>query len=81
LSVPAFETYAYSASKAALHHMTRVLAVRLGSQHITVNAIAAGPFESKMMKATLEKFKVHYSVGLCIVRSSKSECEVARCRK
>jgi len=47
------ETYAYSASKAAVHHLTRVLAGRLGRDGITVNAIAPGPFESKMMASTL----------------------------
>lgn len=56
LRVPLFETYAYSASKAGLHHLTRVLAQQLASRRITVNAIAPGPFESKMMAATLEQF-------------------------
>jgi NAD(P)-dependent dehydrogenase (short-subunit alcohol dehydrogenase family) len=56
LHVPILETYAYSAAKAALHHMTRVLARKLAPQHITVNAIAPGPFESQMMKATLDRF-------------------------
>jgi NAD(P)-dependent dehydrogenase (short-subunit alcohol dehydrogenase family) len=56
IHVPSLETYSYSASKAAVHQMTRVLAGRLGRQHITVNAIAPGPFESKMMAATLESF-------------------------
>jgi NAD(P)-dependent dehydrogenase (short-subunit alcohol dehydrogenase family) len=53
LHVPALETYSYSTSKAAVHHLTRVLARKLARQHITVNAIAPGPFESKMMAATL----------------------------
>lgn len=56
LHVPALETYAYSASKAALHHLTRVLARRLAGEHINVNAIAPGPFESKMMAETLRRF-------------------------
>ena len=51
--VPNFETYAYPASKAAVLHLTRVLGVRLGPRHVTVNAIAPGPFPSKMMAATL----------------------------
>ncbi|RAG87156.1 3-oxoacyl-ACP reductase [Streptacidiphilus pinicola] len=53
LHVSPLPTYSYAASKAGLHHLTRVLAKELGPQHITVNAIAPGPFESKMMAATL----------------------------
>jgi NAD(P)-dependent dehydrogenase (short-subunit alcohol dehydrogenase family) len=56
LHVPVLETYAYSASKAAVHHLTRTLARQLASEHITVNAVAPGPFQSKMMKETLERF-------------------------
>ena len=55
LHVPAMETYAYSASKAAVHQLTRHLAKALAPL-VTVNAIAPGPFESKMMHATLEAF-------------------------
>ena len=56
LHAPDLETYSYSASKAAVHHLTRVMAKRLARERITVNAIAPGPFESKMMAATLEAF-------------------------
>ena len=55
IQVPALETFSYSASKAAIHHMTRVLARKLAPK-ITVNAVAPGPFQSKMMAATLESF-------------------------
>ncbi|MDE3107707.1 MAG: SDR family oxidoreductase, partial [Acidobacteriota bacterium] len=55
IHVPAMETYAYSASKAAVHQLTRHLAKALAPL-VTVNAIAPGPFESKMMHATLEAF-------------------------
>jgi NAD(P)-dependent dehydrogenase (short-subunit alcohol dehydrogenase family) len=55
ISVPLLETYSYSASKAAVHQLTRHLAKRLAPT-ITVNAIAPGPFQSKMMAATLEAF-------------------------
>lgn len=41
-------TYAYSASKAAVHHLTEVLAKELSGQGVNVNAIAPGPFVSKM---------------------------------
>jgi NAD(P)-dependent dehydrogenase (short-subunit alcohol dehydrogenase family) len=36
--------------------MSRVLAAKLAPSNITVNAVAPGPFQSKMMKATLERF-------------------------
>lgn len=55
LHVPVLETYSYSASKAAVHQLTRHLARRLAPS-ITVNAVAPGPFESKMMAATLAAF-------------------------
>jgi NAD(P)-dependent dehydrogenase (short-subunit alcohol dehydrogenase family) len=46
--------YSYASSKAALHQLTRVLARELGPQHITVNAVAPGPFPSQMMAPTLD---------------------------
>jgi NAD(P)-dependent dehydrogenase (short-subunit alcohol dehydrogenase family) len=49
LRTPSVENYSYSASKAAVHMLTRHLAKRLAGDQITVNAIAPGPFESKMM--------------------------------
>ena len=53
IHVPILNTFSYSASKAAVHQLTRHLAKSLAPE-ITVNAIAPGPFESKMMAATLE---------------------------
>ena len=57
LAVPMLESYAYSASKAAVHHLTRVLAVKIGSRGIAVNAIAPGPFESKMTEWMLSQHR------------------------
>jgi NAD(P)-dependent dehydrogenase (short-subunit alcohol dehydrogenase family) len=54
IRVPGMEVYAYSATKAAVHMLTRQLAHRLADERITVNAIAPGPFESKMMAFALD---------------------------
>ena len=56
LHVPGLDTYAYSSSKAGVHHLTRTLAKRLARENINVNAVAPGPFESKMMAETLRVF-------------------------
>lgn len=49
-------TFPYSASKAAVHHLTRSLALELAPRHITVNAVAPGFFPSKMTAASLARF-------------------------
>jgi len=49
LRTPAMLTPSYSASKAAVHHLTRVLSAHLIREHITVNAIAPGPFPTYML--------------------------------
>lgn len=55
IRVPAFETYAYSTSKAGLHHLTRSLAQALGPHDVTVNAIAPGTFPTKLTAGILEQ--------------------------
>ena len=56
IRVPSLETFSYSASKAGLHQLSRVLANHLGRRNITSNVLACGPFQSKMMAATLKNF-------------------------
>ncbi|CCT72315.1 probable NADPH-dependent beta-ketoacyl reductase (rhlG) [Fusarium fujikuroi] len=47
-------TYGYSASKAAVLHLGRNIAMELGPRHITVNSICPGFFPSKMSNGLLE---------------------------
>ncbi|WP_329524075.1 SDR family oxidoreductase [Streptomyces jietaisiensis] len=56
IHVAAAPNYSYAGSKAGLHQLTRVLARELGPQHVTVNAVAPGPFSSRMMASTLETY-------------------------
>mgnify|MGYP001818062989 FL=1 len=51
---PHMDNYSYSASKAAVHHLTRHLAADLAPEYINVNAIAPGFFPSKMTAHMLE---------------------------
>ncbi|KAF2732902.1 NAD(P)-binding protein [Polyplosphaeria fusca] len=79
LRVPSLETFAYSASKAGLHHLSRVLASHLGPRGITSNTLACGPFESKMMKATLEKFREVIEGGVPLGRIGSPEDVAGSC--
>jgi NAD(P)-dependent dehydrogenase (short-subunit alcohol dehydrogenase family) len=63
LRVPSMPNYAYSASKAAVHQLTAHLAKELGRKHITVNAIAPGPFESKMTEWMLSNMREEIEKG------------------
>lgn len=54
IRVPETDNYAYTVSKAGVHMLTRQMAHRLAPDHITVNAIAPGPFPSKMMAFILD---------------------------
>jgi NAD(P)-dependent dehydrogenase (short-subunit alcohol dehydrogenase family) len=45
---PHMNNYSYTASKAAVHHLTRHLGADLAPEHINVNGIAPGFFPSKM---------------------------------
>jgi NAD(P)-dependent dehydrogenase (short-subunit alcohol dehydrogenase family) len=56
-------TYGYSASKAAVIHLGRNLAVELGPRHITVNSICPGFFPSKMSNGLLESVGGAHNVG------------------
>lgn len=57
LAVSDLENFAYGPSKAAVHHLTRNLAVHVAGRNITFNAVAPGPFESHMTKDVMEIFK------------------------
>lgn len=49
LMAPAFNTFSYAPSKAAVHHLTRNLAAHLTKRNVLCNAIAPGPFPTWML--------------------------------
>lgn len=51
IKTPIFDNFSYGPSKAAVHHLTRVLAAHLVKENILVNAIAPGPFPTWMLSA------------------------------
>ena len=54
IRVPIGDNYSYSASKAGVHMMARHMAAHLVKDNITINSIAPGPFESKMIAYRLD---------------------------
>lgn len=66
-------TYAYTASKAAVHHLTRHLAVELGPRNITVNAIAPGFFPSKMTDYIFENYQETVNTNALLGRVGQDE--------
>jgi len=79
IRVPSLETFSYSASKAGLHQLSRVLAHHLGKRNITSNALACGPFESKMMAATLKNFKEAIVAGIPLGRIGSPQDVAGAC--
>lgn len=49
IKTPIFDNFSYGPSKAAIHHLTRVLAAHLVKRNVIVNAIAPGPFPTWML--------------------------------
>lgn len=62
IRVPVGDNFSYSASKAGVHMLARHMAKFLIDRDITVNCIAPGPFESKMMAYMLDDDKVRDSI-------------------
>lgn len=49
LKAPGWDTFSYSSSKAAVHHLTRHLASHLVRRNVVANAIAPGPYPTWML--------------------------------
>ncbi|CAH1763287.1 4588_t:CDS:2 [Entrophospora sp. SA101] len=79
VSVPYSETYAYDASKAALNHLTKVMAGHLSQRNVTFNGVLPGPFETKMMKKTLEDYGKSIVAGIPLGRIGRPEDLAGTC--
>ena len=73
INVSRLPTFSYGPSKAAVHHLVRVLAAHLADKHITVNAIAPGLFPSKMTAATIDKLGEQIRLGTPLKRHGRPE--------
>jgi NAD(P)-dependent dehydrogenase (short-subunit alcohol dehydrogenase family) len=71
LNVNKLPTFSYGPSKAAVHHLARMLASHLADRNITANAIAPGPFPSKMMAHTLDTMGERIRKGVPLKRIGK----------
>ena len=73
LHVPNWEAHAYGASKAGLHHLTRSLAKALGRDLITTNAIAPGPFPSRLTDTESEAVKKSVATYIPLGRPGEAD--------
>lgn len=73
LHIPNWDAFPYGASKAAVHHLTRALTKRLGRDHITVNAIAPGPFPSRLTDTGSDKVKKSVETYIPLGRPGEPE--------
>lgn len=73
LHIPNWEAHPYGASKAAVHHVTRALAKRLGPDRILVNAIAPGPFPSRLTDIASEAVQKSVQTYIPIGRAGTPE--------
>jgi len=71
--VPNWEAHAYGASKAGLHHLTRSLAKALGRDLITTNAIAPGPFPSRLTDTESEAVKKSVATYIPLGRPGEAD--------
>jgi NAD(P)-dependent dehydrogenase (short-subunit alcohol dehydrogenase family) len=67
------ENYSYAASKAGLHHLTRILARELGPRHVTVNAVAPGIVETRMTRELLSAEAADYRARTPLRRLGRPE--------
>ncbi|CAJ0921581.1 21626_t:CDS:2 [Entrophospora sp. SA101] len=79
VKVPLAEAYAYAASKAALIHLTRVMAGHLSNRNVTFNCVLPGPFESKMTKKFLDANKKLMISNIPLGRIGRSEDVAGTC--
>jgi NAD(P)-dependent dehydrogenase (short-subunit alcohol dehydrogenase family) len=73
LHIPNWDAFPYGASKAALHHMTRALTKRLGKDNIVANAIAPGPFPSRLTNTDSDAVKKSVQTYIPLRRAGEPE--------
>ena len=72
--------YSYSASKAAVHHLTQILGKELAPHHVTVNALAPGPFVSRMTAFATADEDMRDRVGQDVpLRRVGTDTDIAGC--
>ncbi|HEU4424407.1 MAG TPA: SDR family oxidoreductase [Pilimelia sp.] len=72
MRVPEFPTYSATASKAAIHHITRMVAQELAPT-VTANVIAPGCFPSRLTQGALEHFGDEIAAATPLRRIGRAE--------
>lgn len=73
MTPPRWESFPYSASKAGCIMLTRHLAARLAKEHILVNGIAPGPFDTKMLEWAMKDHRAEIAAANPLGRIGEPE--------
>ena len=73
MHIPSWEAHPYNVSKAAVHHLTRSLCKALGPDRITVNAIAPGPFPSRLTDTSSDAVKKSVAANIPLGRPGEQD--------
>jgi NAD(P)-dependent dehydrogenase (short-subunit alcohol dehydrogenase family) len=77
LHTPLFENFSYAAAKAAIHHLTRMLASHLAHRHITVNAIAPGYFDTDMTQPMVDSMGLDALMSIVPLKRMGADDDIA----
>ena len=74
---PLYESYSYAASKAAIHHLTRMLAAHLAGRNINVTALVPGYFDTDMTQPLIDAYGLNTLMSIVPLDRMGNDADIA----